>query len=53
MPLEEAFSKVKYFLNEAIYYDSTDDPDLLLTLTFTTITEEDCSGYIHHIGYNI
>ena len=53
-PLEEAFSKVKYFLkrNEVIY-DSTSNLSLLVTLAFTTVTSEDCIGYIDHAGYNI
>ena len=53
MPLEDVFSKVKYFLkvNEAIY-DSTDNPSLVLTMAFTTVTEEDCNGYIQHAEYH-
>ena len=49
-PLEEAFSKVKYFLkrNEVIY-DSTSNLSLLVTLAFTTVTSKDCIGYIEHM----
>ena len=51
-PLEEAFSKVKYFLKEnEVIYDSTSTPSLLLTWAFTTVTPTDCMGYIRHTGY--
>ena len=53
-PLEEAFSKVKYFLKEnEVIYDSTCTPSLLLTLAFTTVSPTDCVGYIRHAGYCI
>lgn len=52
MPLEEVFSKAKYFLkaHEAVY-DSTDNPSLLLTMAFMNVTTADCLGYIKHAGY--
>ena len=53
-PLEEAFSKVKYFLKrDKVIYDSTNTLSLLVTLAFTTVTSEDYIGYIRHAGYNI
>ena len=52
MPLEEVFSKVKYFLKRAeVVYTSTDNPSLLLTMAFASVTHDDCLGYIHHAGY--
>ena len=52
-PLEEAFSKVKYFLREnEVVYDSTSAPTILLTLAFAAaVTATDCMGYIQHAGY--
>jgi len=42
-PLEEAFSKVKYFLKEnEVIYDSTCTPSLLLTLAFTCVPNRLC-----------
>ena len=51
-PTEECFSKVKKFLaNSSIAYQSTDSPQVLVTAAFTTVTKEDCLGYIQHAGY--
>jgi len=53
-PLEEAFSKVKYFLKEnEVIYDSNCTPSLLISLAFTTVSPTDCVGYIQHAGYCI
>ena len=52
MPLEEVFSKVKYFLKRSeVLFTSTDNPALLLTMAFASVTQDDCLGYIHHAGY--
>jgi len=52
MPLEEAFSKVKYIIkaNDKVF-QSTTMPTAVLTMAFGMITSEDCNGYIHHSGY--
>ena len=53
-PLEEVFSKVKSFLKRnEIVYDSSNNPSLVLTLAFTTVTSEDCINYIKHAEYKI
>ena len=52
MPLEEVFSQVKYFLEKSeVLYTSTDNPSLHLTMTFASVTRDDCLGYIRHAGY--
>lgn len=52
MPLEEVFSKVKYFLKEHDNeYLCTSQPQLVVKLAFCTITEENCLGYIKNAGY--
>ena len=52
MALEEVFAKVKYMLNEnASLYRVTTDPQLLIKLAFSNVTQEDCIGYIKHAGY--
>lgn len=52
MPLEEVFSKVKYFLKENDNaYLATTNPELLVKLAFSSITQNDCIGYIRHAGY--
>ena len=33
-------------------YDVTTSPSLLITMGFSTVTSEDCRGYISHAGYN-
>ena len=51
-PIELAFSKVKAFLkaNDKIF-QATHAPRVLVASAFSTITQEDCPGYIHHCGY--
>ena len=51
-PIELAFSKVKAFLktNDKIF-EATHAPRVLVASAFSTITQEDCAGYIHHWGY--
>lgn len=52
MPLEEVFSKVKYYLKENDNaYLATSQPELLVKMAFSTITQKDCIGYIRHAGY--
>ena len=52
MPLEEVFAKVKATLkaNDSVYL-STWSPEQFLKLTFSTVTKDDCLGYIRHAGY--
>ena len=51
MPLE-VFAKVKYALNaNASLYRVTTDPELLIKLVFSGVTQKDCIGYIKHAGY--
>ena len=46
--------EVKYFLKKSeVIYDSTCDHRSLVTLAFTTVTSEDCTGYIRHAGYSL
>ena len=47
MPLEEVFSKVKYMLkaNDSLFRVTT-DPELLIKLAFSSVTQQDCIGYI-------
>lgn len=51
-PLEEVFSKVKYVMkqNDPLFQIST-APRVLLLEAFSTVTREDCEGYIHNSGY--
>ncbi len=51
-PIEEAFSKVKSGLKSQLDSNSSDVETLLLT-SFTSISPEDCRGWIEHPGiYN-
>ena len=51
-PIEEAFSKVKYELRAQNDTDTNDIETLLLSC-FTSITTEDCHGWVNHTGiYN-
>ena len=52
MPLEEVFSKVKAALkaSDSVYL-STTTPSLIVKMAFSTVTQEDCLGYIRHAGY--
>ena len=53
-PAEEVFSKVKYIMkqNDALFQISS-TPRVLLLEAFSTITPDDCKGYIHNSGYII
>ena len=52
MPLEEVFSKVKYCLkNNDNAYLATAHPEILVKMAFSTITQNDCIGYIRNAGY--
>ena len=48
MPLEEVFSKVKYMLkaNDSLFHVTT-DPELLIKLAFSSVTQQDCIGRVH------
>ena len=50
--IELAFSKVKAFLraNDKIY-QATHAPRVLVASAFSTVTQKDCLGYLHHCGY--
>ena len=52
MPLEEVFSKVKYFLkaNDNAYL-CTSSPEKMVKLAFSTITQDNCINYIKEAGY--
>ena len=52
MPLEEVFSKVKYFLKENDNeYLATSQPEVFVKMAFSTITQHDCLSYIKNAGY--
>ena len=52
MPLEEVFAQFKAILkaNDSVYL-STWLPEQFLKLVFSTISKDDCLGYIRHAGY--
>ena len=53
-PIEEAFSKVKYFLkanDPFIQVCSNDEIKDIIIAGFATITAEDCFGWMQHSGY--
>lgn len=52
MPLEEVFAKVKAVLkaNDSVYI-STDTLEQFIKLAFSTVTKDNCLGYIRHAGY--
>ena len=52
MPLEEVFSKVKYFLkaNDNGYL-ATSQPQIFVKMAFSMVTQDDCLGYIRNAGY--
>ena len=51
-PIQEAFSKVKaYVKDNEIAYQSTQNPRLLVSSAFASITSHDCNQYIRHAGY--
>ena len=54
MPLEEVFAKVKAVLkvNDGAYI-STQSPEQLIKLAFSTVTKDDCLGYINSLCYLI
>jgi transposase len=51
-PIENAFSKVKYYLKE---HDDIlqviSDPSAVIKASFDNITGQDCLGWIRHCGY--
>ena len=47
-PIEELFSKVKTTLKSAEDIVHTSDLETLLLYSFTSVTEEDCMGWINH-----
>ena len=51
-PAEEVFSQVKAIMkqNDALFQAGS-APRVLLTMVFGMVTEEDCSSYIAHAGY--
>ena len=52
MPLEEAFSQVKSFLQANDFaYLSTQSPRVIVSAAFSTISQQHCIGYIRHAGY--
>ncbi len=52
MPLEEVFSKVKYYLkaNDRVYL-TTSLFTLFVKVAFCTVSNDDCLNYIQHAGY--
>ena len=52
MPIESAFSKVKSFLKvNEIPFGACGDPTDLVLAAFTSITQQDCLGWIENCGY--
>ena len=53
-PIEEAFSKVKSDLESRLNINGTTDVETLLLASFTSITTQDCYGWIANPGiYNL
>ena len=53
-PIEETFSKLKYYLRQndpAIQVADDDDLPQFILSGFATMTVEDCYGWIKHAGY--
>lgn len=50
-PIEEVFSKVKYYFRANHESDSGTSPRELVLSSFMTVTAEDCNSYIDHSGY--
>ena len=51
-PIEEAFSKVKYYLREHDeVLQAADDINPIIRAAFQSITTKDCQGWIEHSGY--
>ncbi|XP_031561967.1 uncharacterized protein LOC116297806 [Actinia tenebrosa] len=51
-PIEEAFSKVKYFIRmNDIVMESADDPEPLITEAFYRLSSFDCHGLFRHCEY--
>ena len=50
-PIEEAFSKVKYFLQASEQSMPQEDLETLIVMAFSSITASDSIGWIHHAGY--
>ena len=52
MPIEEAFSYIKAYLKlHSDIFQVTRDPIALIQAAFTTITSDQCNGWITHAGY--
>ena len=52
MLIESAFSKVKSFLKaNKIAFGAYGDPTDLVLAAFTSITQQDCLGWIENCGY--
>ena len=51
-PIEEVFAKVKKCLREnSACFQTTSTPEAVVKLAFSTVTTEDCLGFIRHAGY--
>ena len=50
-PIEEAFSKVKYWLKANEHTMQHEDLETLLVMAFSSVTINDCIGWIQHAGY--
>ena len=50
-PIEEMFSKVKYWLKGNEHTMQHEDLETLLTMAFASVTASDCRGWIQHAGY--
>ena len=52
MPIEEAFSSVKYYLKDHDeLLQTVTDPFPIVHAAFNTITAKKCKGWISHCGY--
>lgn len=52
MPLEEVFAKIKrYLIEHDTLYKVASTPETLIKISFSTVTQEDCTNYIRHAGY--
>ena len=50
-PIEEWFSKVKFVIKAIkVEVESCDDIDTIVPAAFSTITQQDCIGWIHDSG---
>ena len=52
MPIEEAFNYIKAYLKlHSDIFQVTRDPIALIQAAFTSITSDQCNGWITHAGY--